>query len=60
MVTITDSDYHLELLGESVENFLKLVDIRISAKRCQNKSYEARRFTQKEFASSPIFCHSQY
>ena len=52
MVTITDSNYHLELLGESVENFLKLVDLQILVKRCQNKSYEARRFTQKEFASS--------
>ena len=57
MVTMTDSNYHLELLGECAENFMKLVDLQILVKGCASTSNEARKFTQKEFASSPIFCY---
>ena len=57
MVTMSNSNYHLELLGESVENFIKLVDLQILVKGCANTSYEARKFTHKEFTSSPIFCY---
>ena len=54
---MTESNYHLELLGESAENFMKLVDLQILVKGCASTSNEARKFTQKEFASSPIFCY---
>ena len=45
MVTMTDSNYHLELLGESAENFMKLVDLQILVKGCASTSNEARKFT---------------
>ena len=42
---------HLSLQGESVENFMTLLDLQILVKGCASTSYEARRSTQKEFAS---------
>ena len=57
IVTMTDFNYHLYLLGKSVENFMTLVDLQILVKGCASTNYEARRFTQKEFASALIFCH---
>ena len=48
VVTMVNLSYHLLLLGESVENFVTLVDLQILAKGCSNTCYEATRFTQKE------------
>ena len=44
-------------MSESVENFMKMAGLHNLVKGCANISYEARRFTQKDFASSQIFYH---
>ena len=54
---MNDINYYLQLQGESVENFTTLVELQILVKGCTNTSYEAKRFTQKEVASTQIFFH---
>ena len=54
---MNDINYHLQLQGESAENFMTLVELQILVKGCTNTNYEARRFTQKEVPSTQIFFH---
>ena len=56
-LTTTGINYHLKLQGESVENFIILVELRILVKECANTSYEARWLRQKDFASQQMFYH---
>ena len=55
----TDINYHIYLQGETVENFMTLVDLQILVKRYVHINYEPRIFTQKEFAFPTDILSSQ-
>ena len=44
---MTDINYMSSLQGESVENFMKWLDLPILVKECADTRYKARKFTQK-------------
>ena len=52
-----DFNYHLQLLGESVEHFMTLVNLQLLVKGFANTRYEARRATQMQFPSPQTFCY---
>ena len=47
---MTDTNYHVQLQSQSVENFMTWLDLQILVKGCANTSYETRIFTQKKFS----------